>query len=64
MKSELCKTCIHTNVCMKDKNLVVDVFVAGNPNLFDNEKLFEEYKKREASGFPCDDYRRVSDEHP
>lgn len=56
LSSELCKSCIHTKVCMKDKNLCGDVFVLGHPVLFDNHKLYEEYKKREAAGFPCDDY--------
>ena len=56
MGSELCKTCIHTKVCMKDKNLVGDVFVMGHPMFFDNDKLYEEYKEREKQGFPCEDY--------
>lgn len=56
MKSELCKTCIHTKVCMKDKNLVGDVPVMGHPMFFDNDKLYEEYKERERQGFPCEDY--------
>ena len=56
MKSDLCKSCIHTNVCARDKNIVGDVFVLGNPMLFDNRTLFEEFKKSEAAGFPCDEY--------
>ena len=56
MRSELCKKCIHTNVCMKDKNLVGGIFVPGNPLFFDNKKLWEEYEKREAAGFPCEDF--------
>ena len=56
MRSELCKTCVHTKVCMKDKNLLGDRFVPGNPVIFDNEKLFNEFKKWEAKGFPCEDY--------
>ena len=48
MPSKLCESCVHTKVCMLDKNLVGDVFVMGNPDFFDNEKLYEEYKKREA----------------
>ena len=56
MKAELCKTCIHTKVCFKDKNLFGDVFISGNPMIFDNVELFEKFKKREAEGFPCDDY--------
>ncbi len=56
MGSELCKTCIHTKVCMKDKNLIGDVFVMGHPMFFDNDKLYEKYKERERQGFPCKDY--------
>jgi len=56
MPSELCKSCIHTKVCLFDKNLIGDVFVMGNPDFFDNEKLYEEYKKREENGFPCNEY--------
>ena len=62
MKAELCKTCIHTKVCFKDKNLFGDVFVAGNPMVFDNDKLFEKFKKREDEGFPCEDYMQRMDE--
>lgn len=56
MRSELCKSCAHTKVCRKDKNLVGDVFVMGHPAFFDNNELFRKYKEREAVGFPCDDY--------
>ena len=56
MKSEMCKTCIHTSVCVKDKNLFGDVFILGNPMFFDNKKLYEEFNKKEADGFPCEDY--------
>ena len=56
MPSKLCESCVHTKVCMLDKNLVGDVFVMGNPDFFDNEKLYEEYKKREQAGFPCTEY--------
>ena len=62
LRSELCKTCAHTKVCFKDKNLFGDVFIAGNPMFFDNEKLFEKFKEREAAGFPCDDYMPVREE--
>ena len=55
-KSEQCRKCIHTNVCMKDKNLFGDIFIAGNPMIFDNEKLFQEFKKRQEEGFSCKDY--------
>lgn len=54
--AELCKSCVHQKVCMKDKNLVGDVFVPGNPRLFDNAKLFAQYEERKKAGFPCDDY--------
>ena len=57
-KSELCKSCAHTKVCMKDKNVCGDVFVAGNPMIFDNNELWKKYKDREAKGFPCDDYQK------
>jgi len=56
MKSELCKTCIHTKVCMKDKNLFGDIFVMGNPDFFDNDDLYAKFKEREKAGFPCEDY--------
>ena len=58
-KAELCKTCIKTDVCMNDKNLFGDVYVAPNPWFFDEEyrkKTWENYKKREAEGFPCEHY--------
>lgn len=56
MSSDMCKTCIHTKVCMHDKNIVGDVFVLGHPLFFDNQKLYEEFLERKAKGFPCDDY--------
>ena len=59
MSSELCKSCAHHKVCWKDKNIVGDVFVAGNPMIFDNQVLYEKFKKREADGFPCEDYMEV-----
>lgn len=55
-RSDLCKTCIHTPVCIKDKNIVGDTFVAGNPLIFDNNELFEKFKEWKAAGFPCDEY--------
>ena len=58
-KAELCKTCIHTRVCGRDKNLVGDMYVAPTPWFFDEEykrKAWEDYKKREEEGFPCDEY--------
>ena len=58
MGSELCKRCIHHNVCMKDKNIVGDVFVPGNPLFFDNNKLFEKYERRKEKGFPCNDFMK------
>ena len=36
-----------------------DIFVAGNPAFFDNDKLYEEYKKRKEKGFPCDEYHPI-----
>lgn len=56
LRSDLCKKCIHTKVCMKDKNLCGDVFVPGNPMIFDNNKLWKEYEERKAKGFPCVDF--------
>lgn len=56
MKAELCKSCIHTNVCRKDKNLVGDTFVPGHPLFCDNEKKWKEYEEWEKRGFSCDDY--------
>jgi hypothetical protein len=63
-KSELCKSCAHTKVCMKDKNICGDVFVAGNPMIFDNNELWEKYKEREAKGFPCEDYLSIANNLP
>lgn len=59
MKSKLCNSCIHTNVCFKDKNLFGDIFVMGNPIIFDSRELYEKYKERERKGFPCDDYLSI-----
>lgn len=56
MKSEMCKKCIHTNVCFKDKNVCGDVFVPGNPMIFDNNELYRKYEERKKQGFPCNDY--------
>lgn len=59
--SKLCETCIHQPVCMKDKNIVGDVYVAPHPVFFDEEyrkKTWEDFKEREAKGFPCDDYMK------
>ena len=55
-RAELCKSCIHRCVCMKDKNICGDVFVPGNPMIFDNEKLYENYLEWKEAGFPCGDY--------
>ena len=63
-KEELCKTCIKTDVCMNDKNLFGDVYVAPNPWFFDEEyrqKAFENYKKRKAEGFPCEHYQPTAE---
>ena len=54
--AELCVSCAHKKVCMKDKNLVGDLFVPGNQMFFDNEELFKKYEERKKAGFPCDDY--------
>ena len=60
MSSELCKSCIHHEICISDKNLFGDVFTAGHPMFFDNEKLYEEFKKWEAEGFPCKHYVSIN----
>lgn len=54
--SELCKSCIHTDVCELDKNQCGDVFVIGHPSFFDNEELYKRFKEREKAGFPCKHY--------
>ncbi len=54
--AELCKSCVHTKVCMKAKNLVGDIFIPGNPMFFDNEELYKKYEERKKAGFPCDDF--------
>lgn len=59
IKSKMCESCIHTEVCRHDKNLVGDVFVPGNPVLFDNSELYEKHKEWERAGFPCDDYMEI-----
>lgn len=56
LKAELCKTCIHTNVCMRDKNILGDNFVPGNPMFVDNKERFKKFEEWEADGFPCDEY--------
>ena len=47
---------------MKDKNICGDVFVPGNPMIFDNEKLYEKYLEWKKAGFPCADYYAESGE--
>ena len=61
MRSKLCEACIHTHICTKDKNLIGDIFVPGNPLYWDNQKLYEEFKKHEVEGFPCNDYISMED---
>lgn len=56
MPSDLCKRCVHAKVCFNDKNLFGDVFIPGNPMLFDNRELFKKYEERKAKGFPCDNF--------
>lgn len=59
MSSELCKSCIHQRVCMLDKNVLGDVYVAPNPWFFDAEykkKSWKDYIEREKQGFPCKEY--------
>ena len=64
MKSELCKSCIHTEVCGLDKNTVGDFYVAPNPWYFSEEyrkEAWEKYKEREAAGFPCEHYIKMKE---
>ena len=56
LRAELCKKCIHTKVCMKDKNVFGDSFVGGNPMFTDNKELYKKYELWKAAGFPCIDY--------
>lgn len=56
MRSEMCKKCIHTKLCYHPKNIVGDVFVAGNPDVYDNSKLWKKYEEWKDKGFPCDDF--------
>jgi len=58
-KSKLCESCVHTKVCMNDKNLLGDVFILGHPLFFDNRELYKKYEEREKAGFPCDNYMRI-----
>lgn len=58
-KSKMCESCVHTKVCMNDKNLFGDVFILGHPFFFDNRELYKEYEEREKAGFPCDNYMRI-----
>lgn len=60
-KSELCKTCVKSDVCMLDKNIFGDVFVPGNPMMFDNKELYKEYEERKAKCFPCENYLSSAD---
>ena len=51
-----CKDCIHHNVCKHDKNLVGNVFVMGNPKIFDNKELYRQFEDWKEAGFTCKDY--------
>ena len=64
LRSEMCKTCIHTKVCNRDKNLIGDRFFAGNPLIFDNEEKWKQYKEWEKAGFPCDEYIQSAQPEP
>ena len=61
-RAELCKTCVHTNVCMKDKNLFGDTFISGHPVFFDNGVLYQKYLEQKAAGFPCKDYLKSTEQ--
>lgn len=56
LRSELCKSCLHTKVCCHDKNLFGDFFVPPHPLLGKTEEAWQRFKEREAAGFPCEDY--------
>ena len=62
-KMGFCKTCIHTEVCLNDKNIFGDnVYVAPHPLFFDDEykkKSWENYLKRKEQGFPCDKFLEI-----
>ena len=58
-KSKMCESCVHTKVCLKDKNLIGDVFFPASPWFFDNKSHYERFKEWEKEGFPCDDYMGV-----
>ena len=58
MRAELCKTCIHTKLCLYDKNILGDTFVRG---FFDADDAWGKYKEWEKAGFPCDDYIPAAD---
>lgn len=58
-KSKMCESCVHTKVCMNNKNLFGDVFVLGHPLFFDNRELYKKYEEREKAGFQCDNYMRI-----
>ena len=62
MKSELCKTCEHTKVCMLDKNLVGDFYIAPHPMFFtpeQREASYQRFKEHEGQGFPCNHYLNI-----
>ena len=56
IRSEKCKTCIHTKVCMKDLNIVGEMFLPPHPSLGDTDKAWERFKAQRKLGFPCEDY--------
>lgn len=62
MRSEKCKSCIHTKVCMKDLNVVGEAFVPPHPILGITQEAWERYQERKAKGFPCDDYMKDDDD--
>ena len=58
-----CKTCIHTEVCLWDKNIFGEnIYVAPHPLFFDDEykkKSWENYLKSKEQGFPCDKFLEI-----
>ena len=48
---------LYSQVCLHERQKYLrDVFVPGNPMIFDNEKLYEKYLEWKKAGFPCGDY--------
>ena len=55
-RPSICEKCIHAKFCLHDKLLFGDMFVPGNPVLFDNEALYEKYIAQRDADISCKDY--------